>query len=467
MTILDARPEIDTRDPWVRIERLADPGTVTPIDAGEGGVAAALVRLDGVPAVVFATDARVQGGAMGADGCNVLCHAYSEAVHRRVPIVGIWQSGGARLADGVASLHGVGKVFAAMTRASGVVPQVSLVLGPAAGGAAYGPALTDVVVLAPEARVFVTGADIVREVTGETVDAGSLGGPAIHGERSGLAHIVALDDEDAHRQVRRVTRLLAVGGHVGSIGEQAPDPGRHIPENERRAYDMRPVIRDLLDEGSGCELQPKWASNVITSLGRIGGRSVGVVANQPMRKGGCLDAQAAEKAARFVRLCDAFGLPIVTLVDVPGYLPGVKQEWDGVVRRGAKLLHAYAACTVPCFTVIVRKAYGGAYIAMSSRSLGATVVYAWPGAVTGVMGSLPAVRLLHRKKIAATAPEDRPALEERLVAEHEEAAGGVRAALDSGLVDAQIEPAQTRRLLAAALNAHDHGARGPHGNIPL
>jgi acetyl-CoA/propionyl-CoA carboxylase carboxyl transferase subunit len=451
VTVLETRPptiEPDPRDPWVRITGFADPGSVTVIDEGAGGVAAALVKLDGVPTVLFASDPRVQGGAMGVEGCNAISAAYSEAMHRRIPVVGIWQSGGARLADGVRSLHGIGKIFAAMTRASGVIPQISLVLGPAAGGAAYGPALTDVVVLGPGARVFVTGADIVREVTGETVDAGSLGGPEIHGERSGLAHVVAKDDEEAYRETRRLVRLLGVGGHVGSIGETKPDPSRHLTDNVRRAYDMRPVIGDILDDDSVLELHPKWAANVITSLGRIGGRAVGVVANQPMRKGGCLDALAAEKAARFVRMCDAFGLPIITLVDVPGYLPGVKQEWDGVVRRGAKLLHAYAGCTVPRCTIIIRKSYGGAYIAMSSRSLGAAAVYAWPDAVVGVMGSLPAVRLLHRKILAAATPEERPALEERLV-------------------DASIAPADTRRMIASALNAHDHGARGPHGNIPL
>jgi acetyl-CoA/propionyl-CoA carboxylase carboxyl transferase subunit len=238
-----------------------------------------------------------------------------------------------------------------------------------------------------------------------------------------------------------------------------------LPDSPRRAYDVHPIVTGLLDE-PGVELHPKWAPNVVTVLGRLGGRTVGVVANNPLRLGGCLDATSAEKAARFVRMCDAFGVPLVVIVDVPGYLPGVSQEWDGVVRRGAKLLHAFAECCVPRVTLMTRKAYGGAYIAMNSRALGATRVFAWPDAEVAVMGAVAAVRILHRRKLAAVPPEQRHELETELAAEHEKESGGLARALDLGVVDEVIDPARTRQAIATAI-AEAFPARGTHGNIPL
>jgi acetyl-CoA/propionyl-CoA carboxylase carboxyl transferase subunit len=356
----------DPRNPLTRLGQLFDPGTVELLtEEDDSGMLAAICRIDGATTTAFCSDATIQGGAMGEAGCKVILIAYEKALAEGCPVVGLWHSGGARLREGVVSLHAVGEVFAIMTRASGKVPQISVVLGPAAGGAAFGPALTDVVILGPEGRVFVTGPDVVRSVTGEDVDALRLGGPEPHGRRSGVVHVVAESQEAAYGEARRLAALLGDQRELGEIEDR--DLAEYLPDSPKRAYDVHPIVEHLLDDGSALELHPKWAPNVTTTLGRLGGRTVGVVANNPLRLGGCLDSASAEKAARFVRMCDAFGVPLVVVVDVPGYLPGVGQEWDGVVRRGAKLLHAFAECTVPRVTLVTRKAYGGAYIAMNSR----------------------------------------------------------------------------------------------------
>ena len=457
----------DWRDPAVRLAALLDPGTMRPLAPFDNsGVYVATGTVAGGRVVAYASDPQKMGGAMGSDGCRHIVDAIDTAVRERVPVVGLWHSGGARLAEGVEALDAVGQVFAAMVRASGRVPQLSIVLGPAAGGAAYGPALTDIVVMGPGGRVFVTGPDVVRSVTGEDVDMERLGGPDTHGRRSGVVHVVAASDAAALDQGRALAELLARPGRVdvGSIADR--DLGALLPENPKRAYDVHPLITGVLDDAPIVELHAKWAPNIVTALGRLAGRTVGVIANNPLRLGGCLDSQSAEKAARFVRMCDAFGVPLVVLVDVPGYLPGVGQEWDGVVRRGAKLLHAFAEAVVPRVTLVTRKAYGGAYIAMNSRSLGATAVYAWPHAEIAVMGASAAVGILHRRKLAASPPGEREVLHAQLAAEHEKVAGGVNRALEIGVVDRVVEPHETRRVLAEALAAAAPG-RGAHGNIPL
>jgi acetyl-CoA/propionyl-CoA carboxylase carboxyl transferase subunit len=458
---------LDFRDPEVRLGALLDAGSVRPLAPFDNsGVYTVRGTVHGAAAVAFATDPTKMGGAMGSAGCRHIVDAIDTAVRERVPVVGLWHSGGARLADGVEALDGIGQVFAAMVRASGRVPQVSVVLGPAAGGAAYGPALTDVVVMGPGGRVFVTGPDVVRSVTGEAVDMERLGGPDTHGRRSGVVHVTAPTDAAALAQGRRLTELLARPGRFAleQVGAEV-DLGALLPDNAKRAYDVHPLITGLLD-GEPLELHARWAPNVVTALGRLAGRTVGVIANNPLRLGGCLDSISAEKAARFVRMCDAFGVPLIVLVDVPGYLPGIGQEWDGVVRRGAKLLHAFAEAVVPRVTLVTRKAYGGAYIAMNSKSLGATAVYAWPDAEVAIMGASAAVGILHRRRLAAATPEERPQLHAQLAAEHEKIAGGVNRALDIGVVDAVIEPERTRRTVAEALAAAPAG-RGAHGNIPL
>lgn len=460
-------PDVDQRSPLVRLGKFFDDGeftTITPID--DRGVISAVGRVAGVHTVAFCTDPTVQGGAMGEQGCRAIVTAYDRALADSCPVVGIWHSGGARLREGVASLDAVGRVFLSMTRASGKVAQISVVLGPAAGGAAYGPALTDIVVLGPAGRIFVTGPEVVRSVTGEDVDMDRLGGPEPHGRRSGVVHITTDSEGEALDYGRSLVELLGHQGSldIGSIEDR--DLGALLPESSRRAYDVHPIVEGFVDLDSFVELHAKWSPNIVVGLGRLGGRTVGIVANNPLRLGGCLDSSSAEKAARFVRMCDAFGVPLVVLVDVPGYLPGLGQEWEGVVRRGAKLLHAFAECVTPRVTVVTRKAYGGAFVAMNSASLGATKVFAWPGAEVAVMGSVAAIRILHRRRLAEVPEESREQVELELAAEHEVISGGIGRAVDMGVVDSVVEPLLTRRAVAEVL-LEAPGARGNHGNIPL
>ena len=471
MTLAPLRPADSAEKPVIsqaraRLEAFFDPGSLTLLDHPDrSGVLSAEGTVHGMGAVAFCTDATVMGGAMGDAGCQRMTHAIERAVARGVPIVSMWHSGGARLQDGVASLHAVGQVFAAQVRASGLVPQVSLVLGPAAGGAAYGPALTDIVVMGPDGRVFVTGPDVVRKVTGEDIDMVGLGGPEPHGRKSGVAHVTAATDDEAVEVTRRLVELMARPRVECAPADSDPLIDEILPENPRVAYDVRPLMKRLLD-GPPVELSARWAPNIVTALGRIEGRAVGVVANNPVRLAGCLNSEAAEKAARFVRLCDSQGIPLLVIVDVPGYLPGSGQEWNGVVRRGAKLLYAFAEATVPRITLVTRKAYGGAYIAMNSRALGATRVLAWPTAEVAVMSASAAVEILHRREIASTPEELREAHLADLIEAHERESGGVQKALDLDLVDEVVAPAETRRAIAAAIAAAP-ARRGRHGNIPL
>jgi acetyl-CoA/propionyl-CoA carboxylase carboxyl transferase subunit len=465
----------DHRDPRVRLRQLFDQGSMRLLPVPEPGMRAqrddagvvyARGTVDGTPVIAYCTDGTRMGGSLGVEGCRQIVDAIDTAVRERVPVIGVWHSGGARLPEGVVALDGIGQIFAAMVRASGRVPQISVVLGPAAGGAAYGPALTDVVVMSGTGRIFVTGPEVVRSVTGEQVDMERLGGPEAHGRRSGVAHVTTKDDEGALAAVRQLAGLLGGQGRLSPADvPDGVDLAAQLPAEANRAYDVKPLVKSLLD-GELIELHAKWAPNIVTALGRLAGRTVGVIANNPLRLGGCLDAASAEKAARFVRMCDSLGVPLVVLVDVPGYLPGVGQEWDGVVRRGAKLLHAFAEAVVPRVTLVTRKAYGGAYIAMNSRSLGATAVFAWPAAEFGVMGASAAVNILHRKRLAATPASERDALRAQLIEEQAQVAGGVQRALEIGVVDDVIEPTQTRRRIAEALAAAP-AARGAHGNIPL
>ncbi|HET7430409.1 MAG TPA: carboxyl transferase domain-containing protein [Nocardioides sp.] len=461
----------DPRYPVTRLAALMDEGSlelITPED--DSGMIAAVGRIDGGRVVAFCSDATVMGGAMGDVGCRVVVDAYHRAMIDQVPIIGLWHSGGARLAEGVLSLHAVGRIFQVMTQASGKIPQISVVLGPAAGGAAYGPALTDVVILGPEGRIFVTGPDVVRSVTGEDVDMLRLGGPEPHGRRSGVVHILTESEQEALQRARRVAALLGNQGDLDVAAVDDRDLSQMLPESKKRAYDVHPLVEAVLDIDTMQELHERWAPNIVTALGRFGGRTVGVVANNPLRLGGCLDSLSAEKASRFVRLCDALGIPLIVLVDVPGYLPGVGQEWDGVVRRGAKLLHAFGECVVPRVTLVTRKTYGGAYIAMNARSLGATKVFAWPGAEVAVMGAVAAIRVLHRRKLAEVSPDIRPQVEAELAAEHERQAGGVDKAVEIGVVDEVVDPAVTRSAIARAIHEAVQTVgvrRGQHGNIPL
>jgi acetyl-CoA/propionyl-CoA carboxylase carboxyl transferase subunit len=473
--VFTSHVERDPRDPLLRVSRLFDGYDCEPLSTfGDAEVRTMRGRINGASAIAYCTDATKMGGALGSSGSDQIIEAIDVAVRERCPVIGVWHSGGAKLADGVESMDGVGRMFAAMTRASGRIPQISVVVGPAAGAAAYGPALTDIVIMAPAARVFITGPDVVKSVTGEQIDMEGLGGPHTHSSRSGVAHVTADSEDDAYQRARRLVTLFARPGILNPdrVGDEL-DLRALLPASSRRAYDVRPLVRAIVDSGhtgeyggSFEELQPWWARNVVTGLGRLAGRTIGVIANNPIRKGGCLDSLSAEKASRFVRMCDSQGVSILVMVDVPGYLPGVREEWNGVVRRGAKLLHAFAEATVPRVTLVTRKAYGGAYIAMNSRALGATAVFAWPDAEIAVMGAETAVGILHRKTIAAVPDNERDALKSRLIAEHARIAGGTDRAMALGVLDDVISPSQTRRRLAEAFAAASAG-RGQHGNIPL
>jgi acetyl-CoA/propionyl-CoA carboxylase carboxyl transferase subunit len=437
-----------------------------------GGILVGSGLIHGSPARVFATDPSIYGGTLGIGECDGIVATIEAAVKDKVPVIGVWHSGGARLHDDPVSLHSVGMVFAAMVAASGRVPQLSVVLGPAAGGAAYGPALGDIIVMGPAARIFVTGPEVVRAATGEAVDAESLGGQEVHGRLSGVAHAVTTSDAEAFKIVRRLTRLLNSSSQSchSHQGAALDDPGiaSVLPESSRRAYDVHALLDRFVDhhpEGNLVELHSRWARNIVTALGMIEGKPVGIVANNPLHRAGCLDAASGDKAARFVRLCDSFGVPMLVVVDVPGYLPGAEQERDAVVRRGAKLLHAFAESRVPRVTVITRKAYGGACIAMNSLALGATAVFAWPDAQIGVMTGEAAVGVLHRRRLADVSLDERSTLRAQLAADHDRSHGAERA-LQSGMVTAIIDPATTRRRVAAVF-ASTPPTRGHHGNIPL
>lgn len=465
----------ESRDPLLRLAQMFDGNDCKLLHSPtETEVQTAVGVINGARVIAYCTDATKMGGALGAAGAQRIVEAIEVAIRDRCPVIGVWHSGGAKLADGVESMDGVGRMFAAMTRASGRVPQISVVVGPAAGAAAYGPALTDMIIMAPAGRIFITGPDVVKSVTGEQIDMEGLGGPDAHSRRSGVAHMTAESEADAYRRARRLVTYFTRPGVLRLDGlDDGQDLLTFLPDTPRRAYDVRPLVRAILahggdskDDGGFDELQARWAPNMVIGLGRLVGRTVGVVANNPIRKGGCLDSLSAEKASRFVRMCDALGVPLLVIVDVPGYLPGVGEEWNGVVRRGAKLLHAFAEATVPRVTLVTRKSYGGAYIAMNSRALGATAVFAWPNAEIAVMGAEAAVGILHRKKLAAAAEHERDALKAYLVAEHTRIAGGSDRAMEIGVLDEVISPRHTRRKIGETLAAAASG-RGQHGNIPL
>jgi acetyl-CoA/propionyl-CoA carboxylase carboxyl transferase subunit len=459
--------QLDPRDPESRIARLVDGGKFEfLIPRTDCGMVAVTGDIKGNKVVVFASDATIKSGALGVEGSKVIVTAYKAAMGAQVPIIGIWHSGGARLSDGVASLDAFGEVFQSMISASGRIPQLSLVLGPTAGGGAYGPALTDIVVLSPEGRIFVTGPDVVKSVTGEDTDMALLGGPEAHRKNSGLAHIIASDEDEAIADIRTLTELFANQGFMNADVKDI-DLAAFVPESKIRTYEVHPLVEAILDtDAEHIELLSMWAPNMTTVLGRLGGATVGVLANNPAHIAGALDAAAGEKAARFVRTCDAFGIPLIVIADVQGFLPGAGQEWEGAVRRGAKLLHAFGEAVVPRATLITRRAYGGAYVAMNSKALGATRVFAWPNAEVSVMGAVAAVRVLHRRILADLPAEQRESMELELAAEHDKISGGVARAVEIGAVDEIIEPAKTRSALAKVIAEAPH-RRGAHGNIPL
>jgi propionyl-CoA carboxylase beta chain len=479
-----------------RIDQLLDPGSFVELDelarhrSTSFGLAATRPYGDGVvtgygtvdsrPVVVFSQDFTIFGGSLGEVFGEKIVKVMELAMKTGCPVIGINDSGGARIQEGVVALGLYAEIFYRNTRASGVIPQISLVLGPCAGGAVYSPAITDFTVMVDQtSHMFITGPDVIKTVTGEDIGFEELGGARTHNTRSGNAHYLAADEADAIDWVKVLLSYLPSNNQQEppSFDSDAPlavtDADRVldtlIPDSASQPYDIHTVIETVLDDGEFLETQSLFAPNMVVGFGRVEGRSVGVVANQPMHLAGTLDIDASEKAARFVRTCDAFNVPVLTFVDVPGFLPGTAQEWGGIIRRGAKLLYAYAEATVPKVTVITRKAYGGAYDVMGSKHLRADLNFAWPTAQIAVMGAQGAVNILYRAELAAAA--DPAAVRAARITEYEDALANPYIAAERGYVDAVIRPSATRVQVARALRAlrHKRDSLPPkkHGNIPL
>jgi len=484
-----ARGKLTARE---RLELLLDAGSFVELDAfveprssdGEqggflgDGVVTGHGRIDGRNVFVFSQDFTVFGGSLSEAYAAKICKVMDLAMKVGAPIVGLNDSGGARIQEGVVSLGGYADIFLRNTLASGVVPQISVVLGPCAGGAVYSPAITDFTVMVEgTSYMFVTGPNVVRAVTHEDVDSERLGGATTHTTISGVAHLAARDEAEALSSVRRILDYLPQNNLGDAPRHETRDPSDRrdvaldtiVPDDPTKPYDMHDVISRVFDDGAFLEIQPGWAQNIIVGFARLGGRSVGVVAQQPAVLAGALDIDASTKAARFVRTCDCFNVPLVTLVDVPGFLPGVGQEHGGIIRHGAKLLFAYCEATVPKLTVITRKAYGGAYDVMSSKHIRGDMNLAWPTAEIAVMGAEGAVNILHRDRIAEAA--DPAAERATLVADYEERFANPYIAAARGYVDDVILPSDTRPRLIAALellaDKRDTNPPKKHGNIPL
>ncbi len=484
-----------------RIEALLDPGSFAELDElarhrstafgmaarrppGDG-VVTGYGTVDGRPVCVFSQDVTVFGGSLGEVYGEKIVKVLDLALRTGCPVIGINEGGGARIQEGVVSLGLYAEIFRRNVHASGVVPQISLVMGAAAGGHVYSPALTDFVVMVDgTSQMFITGPDVVKTVTGEDVTLEELGGARTHNTRSGVAHHLAEDEADALDYVKALLSylpsnnldplpVLDVAPADLTLPDAVTDADREldtfVPDSANTPYDMHTVVEHVLDDGEFLEVQALFAPNILVGFGRVEGRPVGVVANQPTQLAGTLDIDASEKAARFVRTCDAFNVPVLTFVDVPGFLPGTSQEWNGIIRRGAKLIYAYAEATVPTVTVITRKAYGGAYDVMGSKHLGADLNLAWPTAQVAVMGAQGAVNVLHRRELAEA--EDPEARRAELVTEYEDTLLSPYIAADRGYVDQVIRPSHTRIEITRALRllANKRQTLPPkkHGNIPL
>jgi len=466
---LKAVPPVERHpEPRERLEELCDPGSFAPLRtavmsphlgsrAGLGdGVVAGAGRVGGRPVFCYAQDPAFMGGSLGVAHADSIVRAMELASRAGAPVVGLIESGGARLQEGHGALSGYGRIFRASVELSRRAPQISIVTGVSAGGGAYSPALTDFVIMTEEARMFLTGPQIVYEALGERVSMEDLGGPRVHSQ-NGVCDLVAGDPTEAMALARLLLAFLPQRFDDGAPPLAQPGPAPAIapdgpvPVEARKVYDVRDVARAIVDEGSLLELSRSWARNMVTAFARIDGRPVGIVANQPRHLGGVIDAVAAEKAAIFVDACDRFGLPLVVLVDTPGFMPGTRQEAGGVIRHGASLLRAFAAARVPKVTVILRKAYGGAVITMNSKDLGADLVFAWPQAEIGIMAARQAVGIVHRRDLAAVQHRDAALAE--LAAGYADEHLRADAAAASGFVDEVIQPWQTRERLAWALAA--------------
>jgi propionyl-CoA carboxylase beta chain len=477
-----------------RVEQLLDPGSFVELDRfarhrahGFGieekrpygdGVITGHGTVDGRRVYVFAQDFTVFGGSLREVFAEKNLKVMRLAARTGCPVIGLNDSGGARIQEGVVSLAGYGDIFFENVQASGVVPQVSVILGPCAGGAVYSPALTDAVFMVDQtSHMFVTGPDVIKTVTGEEVSMEDLGGASTHASRSGVAHVVAPDEQACMHDVRAFLSFLPsnnaeqppVYACSDPFDRVAPALDTIVPDNPNKPYDMYEVIEHIVDDAQFFEIHRDWAQNIVCGLARLGGRSIGIVANQPKVLAGVLDIDASTKAARFVRMCDAFNIPLVTLVDVPGFLPGTNQEWGGIIRHGAKLLYAYCEATVPKLTVITRKSYGGAYDVMSSKHAGADLNLAWPASEIAVMGPEGAVNIIHRDALKRA--DDVDATRAQLIAEYREKFANPYVAAERGYLDDVILPSTTRAALNTALDAlatkKVASPRRKHGNIPL
>jgi propionyl-CoA carboxylase beta chain len=472
-----------------RIKHLLDRGSFHEIDAfvvsrempgntpGDG-VVTGWGTIDGRLVYVYAQDFTVMGGSLGEAHAAKICKIQDMALKNGAPLIGLNDSGGARIQEGVVSLVGYASIFLRNTLASGVIPQISAILGPCAGGAVYSPALTDFIFMASgTANMFVTGPDVVKAATHEQISADELGGAAVHAEKSGVCHVVAASETDLLYLIRKLLGYLPQNNmeeppFVPSDDDplrQDADLDTLVPEDPSRPYDVKDIIRRVVDKHDFFEIQESFAPNIVIGFARLGGHAIGIVANQPAVLAGVLDIDASEKAARFVRTCDAFNIPLVTFVDVPGFMPGTAQEHAGIIRSGAKLLYAYCEATVPKLTVILRKAYGGAYIVMSSKAMRGDLNLAWPGAEIAVMGPEGAVNIIYRKDLEKSEhPEEEKA---RLTAEYREKLANPYVAAQRGYLDDIIEPHETRPRLINALemlrNKRDTNPPKKHGNIPL
>ncbi|NLI59909.1 MAG: methylmalonyl-CoA carboxyltransferase [Clostridiales bacterium] len=477
-----------------RIEKLVDPGSFVEIDAfvqhrstdfdmdsvnapGDG-VVAGYATIDERPVYLYAQDFTVIGGSLGEMHAKKITKIQDMAMKMGCPLICINDSGGARIQEGIDALSGYGDIFYRNTLASGVIPQISVILGPCAGGAVYSPALTDFVFMVDNvSKMFITGPQVVEAVTGEAITAEDLGGATTHNETSGVAHFLSDSEESCFESIKKLLSFLPQNNVEDTLlcecqddlNRLAPELNSIIPDNPNKSYNVKDVIRSVVDNGDFFEVQPLFATNIVVGFGRINGRTIGVVANQPEVKAGALDINASDKAARFIRFCDAFNIPLVTFTDVPGYLPGVDQEYGGVIRHGAKLLYAYSEATVPKINVILRKAYGGAYIAMSSKHLGADLVLAWPTAEIAVMGPEGAANIIFRKEIENS--QDPIQIRQEKIEEYRNKFANPYVAASRGYIDDIIEPEATRPRIASALeileSKRENRPAKKHGNIPV
>ena len=477
-----------------RLDRLFDPGSFVELDAfvkhrgtefgmaevetpGEG-VLTGYGTINGRLTYAYAQDATVMGGSLGEMHAEKICKAMDLAAKTGAPFIGLNDSGGARIQEGVAALNGYGKIFYRNTVCSGVIPQISVIMGPCAGGAVYSPAITDFIIMVDKTSyMFITGPQVIKTVTGEEVTFEKLGGALTHNQTSGVAHFIVPDEEECLATIHRLLSFLPSNNledppavPTGDLADRADERLLEIvPTDPNKPYDMREVIYAVVDDGDFMEVQPLWATNMVIGFARLGGKPIGIIANQPKVLAGCIDINSSDKASRFIRFCDAFNLPIVTFVDTPGYLPGTVQEYGGIIRHGAKLLYAYSEATVPKLTVIVRKSYGGAYLAMCAQSLGADQTFAWPTAEIAVMGPEGAANIVFRGLIESA---DNPVeVRKQKIQEYRDKFANPYVAASFGYVDAVIDPRETRPSLIRALGAmgakRESRPAKKHGNIPV